>query len=1113
MPQQFLKQIEQARSRTRRHRWLTAACRTLAVIILTALVLIALDRTLGVADPVGRLVLALTFATLSLFLTYRCVTKVWQKKVTSLQVAHQVERQHPELRDLATSAWAFSQQSENDPTAGSESLRRATLLRAAAATNTIQWHQLFSRQPLQRAALALASVVLATTLLSFWLPQAMSTGLTRLLNPFSAAEWPRQHDLQFVAPPTLLAAGEDLLLELRDTQGPLPASVTIHYRTRRQNRWHHETQPLAITTPNAPLKTRRPDVQESLQYRATGGDHHTMPWHPLKVLPPPRIKSLQLTVHPPAYTDLPTIPWKNQTPIYAGSHLELRGQTDQPITHATLYSTSVNQQPAQVAPDQKTFRIDHADWQVSASDTYTLVLTTPAGLTYRVPNTLPLEVIVNHPPEVRFIEPTEDLFLLPNATVPLVVHAHDNLALRQIDLLYQRSDRPAPDPQRLPLWHAPDPPNEPTRQIQKTDAWQLANLSLPPGTTLDLRAQATDAQPSIGQTPRTLRLTIVTEQQLWQQITDRQTQIVETLTQLLRTQRQVQTTIADWKTLPEGSFENRKNAIHAALFRQRQIPHKLANGSTSLLQQLKNLLKTIDRNRIQRPETTERLQTTQSLLQGLVDQPLPAIDQHLSQLARLSNNAPTLPLLTNTTTLQTQVITTLRRTIDLLMQGNVLAHIERELTELRTDQQNLTTHCQTKIAPQILAANDSTDLPSLTLAVRRQRELARRLAVLTLSMSQKARRLANESPLLAARLSGTVSLARQLELQTTLQAAADQLTARRTGIATSQQQQAVTDFAKLLARLSGQDLQAALERFERLQAAEQKLQRLRQAVAQLHRELLKQTPEQLQKLAEQASKLAQQIQKLHLPQAASAIRQAAKQLAQNEPLKNKTKQQLDAAQEKLTTERRRQQVALARLQMAQLETKLTDLLERQKKIHQATIQLSETNRQDAAQQWADQQTDVRNKTLAEADHLTQFPVFAHLLKSAAATMQQIERRLQRTEFGPPTQVLTAQAIRQLTQLAEALRQEQKNLARRPNTNRAGGAPQPPDTPQSKTLQLALGQLRLLKSLQITLQQKTQTLETQQTTGQKPTFLAIELARQQKQLAELARQLASEKNEP
>ncbi|NOZ41414.1 MAG: hypothetical protein GXP24_14490 [Planctomycetes bacterium] len=1143
MPQRFVIQLEQVCRRHRRRQWLTAICWTLVAVLVAALVLMGLDRMLGIADPLGRGLLAITLLVLCGLCVRRWFVTVSENRVTPLQIAHEVEHRHPALRDVVANAWEFSRQADDDPTAGSVSLRRAIVLRAATAADEVEWRQLVPRQPLRQAAFALSCVGLTIVALSWSFPQALQIGLTRLTNPFSSAEWPREHNLQFVGPPTLLAAGEDLVLQLRDTRGPLPSSITMHYRTRRQGRWHEETQRLETRTnlSDDPFVIRRLDVQQSLQYRVTGADHQTMAWQSLKVVAAPLVEQLQITVYPPAYTQLPARLWNKNTSVFAGSNLELQGQTDQPVTNVVLLSSQGKKTAAQIGSGGQSFKIERSDWQIESSDTYTLQLTTAAGLTTRATTVIVFDVVADRPPEVRFIEPTNDLAVLPSVTVPLEIEAVDELAVREIELIFRRSDRTEESEQRLLLWSAPDAPaslpkEESRIRQQRVDfLWQLSALSLEPGCVVDYYARASDykpeteqpatGQPATGQTVRVLRLKIVSRDELWRQIFEQQAHLVDSLAQLLREQRELRGMTSNWAEFPEWSWTRWANSSHAALFRQRQIADVLVKDQRSLLGQLADLTRTIERNRLMRPEAADRLRAAQELLQNLADDPLAAVEQSLSELTRQIQREPKRkilePLITSTGDFQEQVVVGLRRVIDLLASGNVLGRFVREMAMIETDQHALAERCRVEIAPQLFSSQGEKSGQSTALdsAVRRQRELARRLAELIFDITQASQRMVEEEPALASLFAETVALAEKLGTLATIQTAADQLALRRLGRSVTMQNQTLEDLAKLRSRLAGQDVEGAADRLKSLQATERELQRLRRQVAALERELRSLSPEQRKKLAKETDAITDQLEQLRVPRAAKATRNAASRLRRatsESKVTQQARQQLDTAQRHLTTARRRQQVALARLQMAQLDAKLDSLIARQQTIQQGLYHLEHNKAQaQNISQLAGQQVTLREEVLAQADQLTSLPVFAHFLKMVGETMQGVEDRLQKNVFGQPTQVLAGQAVSQLTQLAKALRQERKKLANSSRNQNSSGTGQQPagDTPQEQTLQLALGQLQLLKSLQTTLFDKTRTLESQLAASQSPTYVASELARQQQQLTELARQLVPEPADP
>ncbi len=1114
MSQQFITQLEKVCLRRRRSHWLSVTCWAFAILIVAMFGLIGLDYAINIQHRIGRLVLTTLFVSCLGAIVARGRGALLKGSVTPLTVAHEVEQLYPESKDFVSSAWDFCQQSSDDPTAGSESLRRAVILRADAAAAEVDWSQLVSSKRLSKAAGALAVVALLAGGMIGWQPEIVRVGLARLAGSSSNVEWPRNHDLQFIQPPALLAAGDDLVLRLRDTRKGLPPAVTMHYRTRLQGHWQEKTQTFA-TTKNL-LEIRRQNVLESLQYRATGGDHPTMAWQSLEVVAAPRVEQLQVTVYPPAYMRLPLHLWNENTSIYSGSELALQGQTDQPVTQAMLVSKNGRQITAQVGPEGRHLRIEHSDWQINKRDTYVLQLTTAAGLIVRSPNELVFEVIADQPPQVRFLQPGSDLTLLPTVSVPLVIEANDELALKEIELLFVRSDRSNKEKHRVSLWKSTgqstgkstvDLNEKSTSKKQVVDfLWPLKPLRLPPGCVLEVHAQATDNQPATGKSLRTLRLHIVSEDELWHQILRKQTRLVDRIVRLLRDQRELHGTTTSWTELPDWSMSRWANAAHASLFRQRQIRETIDGGQQSIVRQLADLLAAIDRNQLLRPEVADRLLAVQSVLQDLHEDSLATIEQSLSEIVRQAQQSQErkslLPKITTIEEQQEQVVAGLRYAIDMLMPGNVLGRLERELTALETDQQDLLQRCRKELTPQMLFEENKKPA-ALADVIRQQREIARRMAELLLSMTQAAERLTEEGLLFASRLNETVLLADDLGTQATLQSAANQLVRRRLGRASTLQEKVLEDLAKLKARLAGQDAASFVEQLKKLRSTEKKLQKLRRQVATIEQEHHKTDPKDSERLAKQAEAIAANLEQLRIPNAAKATEDAASRLRRAPPQIKKARQQIDLAQQLVTTARRRQQVALARLEMARLDAKIDSLVVRQQAIQQ---EIEHNKRRESKEQdfvtLAASQSDLRTEVLAEAEQLTTLPVFAHLLKQSAETMQRVEGQLQQAKLKEPKAELAEQAASQLTRLAKILRQERKKFSTKSSSRSDAGQGGARDKPQEQTLQLAIGQLKLLRILQEKLQQQTQTLR------QKP-HLASELARQQKQLTDLARQLLSD----
>ncbi|MCG8449292.1 MAG: hypothetical protein MI725_06905 [Pirellulales bacterium] len=1019
MSSNFVNEIADVRRRLWRRRGLVATCWALAAVVAAALVLVALDRALGIHDALGRVLWTVGFAVGCAMIFRKWSKAVWGRPITLQEVAQLAERQQPQLRDLVTSGLEFSQQSETDPWVGSAALRRAIVLRAATAVEDVDWQRIVSRRPLRQALWAMAGVLLVTGGLVWWAPHALGTGVARLLNPLSDVQWPRDHNLQFVDPPQKLAVGDDLQLLLRDTHGSLPKTVTMHYRVWRNGRWREESRPLAAA--GETVSIRRPSLQESLEYRATGGDHRTMPWRQLAVVAPPRVTELQITSHPPAYTGLPSTTLARRAQVLAGCRLELRGAVDQPLKKVLLCNEEGWKLPVALAAEGRQFELPKNSWIARQGGAFYLQFTTLTGLTTRTDRLVTLEVIPDTPPEVRFEQPLSDLTVTPAAELPLVVTAQDDLAVQNVELVYRRTDRSEEGNLSLPLWRGPD-------RVESSDAlrlrrveflWQLAPLELKPGSVVELHARASDYQPAPGQTTYPLRISIVTPSDMLGRIGQRETRLLNEIERLLRLQRALRSTTAEWNDPLDWSDERWANQGHVALFRQRQIAARLTENPDSAVQQLVAISAAIARNRLERPETTQRLHDLQFALQDLADRPLPAIDQLLGKLIRHSETKTDTPrrrpVVAQIAEHQDEVIAVLQRALDRLTLGEQLGLFERDLRQLHSEQVELMEQCH-DLMIGILQAEKSLPEETTGNAASKQRQLARRLAEWRQRMAHAIERLAAESPALASRVDETVTLARELGVQAAMIQAADHVAASRLGRAAPLQRQATDALQELLDRLTGRDAAAAI----------------------------------------------------------------------------------------------------ARLEMARLDALLDGLVGRQQALLEEIVRLDHlrqtagrltTAQQQSVVQLADVQTMLQEETIQQADKLHALPVFVHALRMAAAGMQQVSDPLRQQATGKSTQQAARKVLEQLHFLADVVKQERRNLAEDASQGSGGG--QPGDSTQVQGIQLVLGQLKLLKSLQLALQEETRALESRIDQGQAAEKLLAEarrLAERQQQLARVAEEL-------
>ena len=307
-----------------------AACWTAATVLAAAIALGTADYLVRFADPGLRIMATFALVSAALWAVYRWWYVPSRNQLASLAVARRVEAHFPQLRDMLASSMEFLEQSEDDRTAGSAQLRRLVVAEAQSAVERLPLDDVIDRGPLRRAVKWLAAPVIVLMVMLAFDASAVGTAVTRLVAPLGSTQWPRTHHLAFRNVPKRMAAGQTFEVELIDTAGPLPDDVRIEYRMA--DRASRESTNEPMTRAGEAMLARRENVRQSFAFRAVGGDDHTMPWHWVEVVEPPRLEAFSVIAHPPAYTGLPSASAEGHLEVLAGSGLEVRGASNESLS-------------------------------------------------------------------------------------------------------------------------------------------------------------------------------------------------------------------------------------------------------------------------------------------------------------------------------------------------------------------------------------------------------------------------------------------------------------------------------------------------------------------------------------------------------------------------------------------------------------------------------------------------------------------------------------------------------------------------------------------------------------------------------------------------------------
>ena len=917
-------------------RWrLTAACWIAATAIAVALVLGLADYWLHFKDTGLRIMATMALALAVAWVAYRAWYLPSQRRLLPLDVARRVERHFPQLQDSLASALEFLEQSEDDELAGSAQLRRLVVAEAQNTIETLPLEDVIERRPLRKAATALAVAAASMLVCVVIDPSGVQTALARLALPLGTTQWPRQHHLSFKSVPTRLAAGQALELELTDASASLPDDVRIEFGVARGG--GREVISEAMTRAGEIMVARRENVQHSFAFRAEGGDDDTMPWNWVEVIEPPKLESLTIDVHPPAYTGLPPTRAERQLEVLAGSGIEVSGTTSKPIKGASILQDGLPPIPAAIVAnaagkDRHAFHIGPAEWIASKTGPYRLELVDDEGVAGIV-GQWNLRVEPDTPPSISWQQPADDLFVLPRAVVPLAALVKDNLAIKQVDVMYERSDRSEtelaahPTEPTISLYRRPDKtvPSAATAaargdtRVAKYD-WDLTPLELPVGAQLKMQAEAQDYRPGTGRTAGPRKISIINADELETRLADRQTQIVRQLERALAIERatredvrriEIQQHDAGMLTLAD------RNTLQSAELNQRHAGKVLIDPAEGIPPLIESVLTEIEINRLENSATRETMGRLAAELQRLAQRPLSVAERELTSArktmetsqARAADAASATHTamdaksseslsqsFATTAAAQDDVIVTLERLVGELSSRADSRRFARLIAELRQDQISHEKAARTEIGLETLrlAAGELSraQRASLNKAAASENTIAGRFDKIEQGLNGLAQQLTADTDPAAGTISDAVELSWQLNIGLDMRQTTSDFRENRVGQALDRETQIAVNLQKLLSALRNESERKPQDLANKLRDAEKQLAALREQTAALQQQTANteknpaaaneqqraQLSARQQQTRQGIEKLARQLERLQATEAGKSTQSAARQL-------------------------------------------------------------------------------------------------------------------------------------------------------------------------------------------------------------------------------------------
>ncbi len=768
-----------------------------------------------------------------------------------------------------------------------------------------------------------------------------------------------------------------------------------------------------------------------------------------------------------------------------------------------------------------------------------------------------------------------------DAVVPLVAEVQeDRTAVREVRLRYTRSDQSELGPQELVIYQGPaQPPSRPQglatpnlgERLPLTHRWSLASLRLPPKVQIEVTLVASDYRGGEGVSAPPLRLVVASAADLQNLLAQRQSELLSHLAELLSVQRQTRSQAAGVKlelenlqALRQSGFDQLKGTVSL----QERVRQGLTDAERGLPAEIRRLLASLEMNGLAATDTRRRLKLLADRLQQLEPAHLDPLRRELPEASRLVQDAfesspddpvpvddRVLALLDQSLGHQDAVIAGLERLQAEMTLWDNYGRFSREIGSLRREHDDIAT--QTAVIGRETITKDFRDLtPQLQTDLRqlgqRQSELARRLDIVQQNMERMSHELEESDPLAADVLSDALHHARSAGLSNRLRQASRQVEQNQVGQALGDQQAASAGLEEMLNILANRREHELSRLIERLREAETELNELtarqealreqskdaaREPDAGQRQRALQRLQREQQSLRQEADRLSRKVQRLQAEQAAESLSQAGQQMGRAEDASTQdlateadraaeqALQQLEQAQQQLAARRSQAERDLAEEQLAQLEDQLRGIRDRQQTVVEETERLAaiaamrsltraeEQSARDAARQeeLLQAEVDAIRRKVAAAE------VFALALGYASAEMRQAARLLDQGSYTPEMTAAAASALRRLAQLVAALEAQPTPSGDEPPQQQGTPGDQPAGEQPSADGIPPLAQLKLLKTLQEDVQQRTADLSARWPEG-KPLSEAArqqfeQLAAEQGQLAEMLLNLSQPSTSP
>lgn len=348
-----------------------------------------------------------------------------------------IEKKQPKLRNnLINSLQLYPQVAQASGGPGFSSSMVLALLRSTRKQIAgLKVDDLLDKRPLNSSLRLLGFVFVPVLAMVLFNPSWVGETFSLLTRPLDHIP-PSKTDLDIHPKGLRVVRGAPVTIQVA-ASGAIPKSVDLLLWSQTDEKGQPKAQE-KLTMENlgdGKFKSSLARLQKTLRYRAVSGEF-TSPTYSAEAVDPPEIGNLQATIHPPAYSGLPSSvqPGGNVEGL-KGSAIRLDADTTKAVTKAELITDDGKRLPLKI--DGKKIQ---ASFILFGGQQYRIEIEDGHGFK-NSPITYELRVKPDGFPTIELLKPTEDMEINGDEVIVLDYSARDDFGISEINLVAKVGER------------------------------------------------------------------------------------------------------------------------------------------------------------------------------------------------------------------------------------------------------------------------------------------------------------------------------------------------------------------------------------------------------------------------------------------------------------------------------------------------------------------------------------------------------------------------------------------------------------------------------------------------------------------------------------------------